>query len=104
MSNEQTYTERLAALRRATQVALSDAQYVSNRPGECADDAATTAYTNLWADLLNALIAHADCDHAELLGIMAGVLQMRVPIVGVVEADGRVSWDNQNGNGGGRRE
>ena len=90
----ETYSDRLAALRMAITGALSDAQFTVAHAYQPGEDAAVTAYTNLWADLLNALIAHADCDHPELLGIVAGTLQMRVPIVGTVSGpDSAVSWN-----------
>jgi len=92
--SNQTYSDRLAALRMAISGALSDAQFTVAHAYQPSEEAAVTAYTNLWADLLNALIANADCDHAELLGIVAGTLQMRIPIVGTVSgSDARVSWN-----------
>ena len=101
-TNNQTYADRLAALAAAAADAVEASFYTAERCGYT-PDCAEIAYVNLWDALLNALITHADCDHAELLAIVAGTLQMRapipvvtvgpVPIWGVVE-DGRVNWNS----------
>ena len=115
-SNQETYTDRLWSLRHDVAIALSDAQYAGNHlDGGSEEDAAVTAYTNLWADLLNALIANADCDHVELQEVVAGRLAMhaswaapvefvevggeRVPVVGIVGPDGNVSWNGSLAGG-----
>lgn len=105
MSSQSTYSDRLNAL---TQAAI-DAVEMTVRAMEqrgFSDEHVEIAYVNLWDALLNALITNADCDHADLLGIVAGTLQMRVavpvvyvpaarvPVVGVIGPDGNVSWNS----------
>ena len=96
--SKQAYSERLAALRRATASALSDAQSIVAlyplQDNETAEDRAELAFADLWADLMNALIEHADCSQAELIEMVAGTEYRRIPLVGTVSGpDGRVSWN-----------
>lgn len=93
--NQPTYAARLSALSQAAEDAQdAAAEFVMHGDARTFEEAAEIAYVNLWDALLNALIANADCDHAELLGIVAGTLQMRIPIVGTVSgSDARVSWN-----------
>ena len=109
MINQPTYAARLSALSQAVEDAQDAAAgFVMHGDARTFEEAGEVAYVNLWDALLNALITHADCDHAELLAVVAGTLQMRapmpvvtvgpVPIWGVVE-DGRVNW-NSHRNGG----
>ncbi len=83
LTNQPTYRSRLAALASAA----ADAVEAAYNAIDFTTDGDEIAYVNLWDALLNALIVHADCDHAELLGVVAGTLQMRlpVPIVGTIE-------------------
>lgn len=97
-TNQPTYADRLAALRRAVAIALSDAQSIvslySLQDNETAEDRAELAFADLWADLMNALIEHADCSQAELIEMVAGTEYRRIPLVGTVSGpDGRVSWN-----------
>jgi hypothetical protein len=109
-TNNLTYNDRLAGLVHAGMSAVEAAVSAMERGG-FSDEQVEIAYVNLWDTLLAALIEHADCDHADLLGIVAGTLQMRVPVptvcvptvcvpavkvpvVGVVGPDGSVSWNS----------
>ena len=95
-SNQLTYTDRLAALRRALATALSDAQHTL-AAGHYAtpEEGAELCYVNLWDATRHALVKHADCDLSELLDIIANDLHVvpSVPIVGTVE-HGRVIWNS----------
>ena len=102
MHNQLTYTDRLAGLRRALGVALSDAQHtmaygwIDN--DEEREERAELAFVNLWDATRHALVAHADCDLPEILDIIANDLivvpRFDIPIAGEVGPDGRVSWNS----------
>lgn len=94
MHNQLTYTDRLAGLRRALSVALSDAQHTVAR-GYCdtPEEGVELAFVNLWDATVQAIIDHTDAEPCEVLSMIAGTMEMRgtVPMVGVVEG-GQIRW------------
>lgn len=96
------YQDRLAGLRRALSVALSDAQHtvafgwIENDDER--EERAELAFVNLWDATRHALVEHADCDLSEILDIIANDLivvpRLGIPIAGEVGPDGRVSWNS----------
>ena len=94
---QQSYTDRLAGLRRALSVALSDAQHtvafgwIENDDER--EERAELAFVNLWDAAVTAIIDHTDAEPCEVLAMIAGTMEMRgtMPLLGVVE-NGRITW------------
>lgn len=91
---QQSYQDRLSALRRALATALSDAQHTVAR-GYCdtPEEGAELAFVNLWDATVTAIIDHTDAEPCEVLSMIAGTMEMRgtVPLLGTV-VDGTVRW------------
>lgn len=95
-SNQPTYADRLAALRRATMAAVEAAHnttYSSAFAGT-QEERAHAAYDKLYDGLRMALLCNADCPEQEAVAVAAGVFNMRIPIIGTVAPDGAVSWNS----------
>lgn len=91
LTNPTPYTARLRALRHAVHNALDFAENRHASGDGNREECAHAAYDLLWAELRMALLCNADCPEQETVAVAIGALNMRIPIVGTVGADGAVS-------------